>query len=225
MLKRSGRRYTGRKQAGLSLVELMVGMAVGMLVVAGAIMVVTTQLGDNRRLLLETQMQQDLRAAADIITRDLRRAGAWTDTARVGLWSATAAPQSNPYSDVSPDTAAAGQVDYGYYRNASYPTEYGFRLNNTGVLQSLLGIGWQDLTDAGVMEVTTFTVTPRNGPALQSPCARACAGGGTACWPTVTVRELDVVIEAKSRIDDAVRRSLRTTVRLRNDLVAGVCPP
>lgn len=64
------------RQRGLSLVELMVGIAVGLFVVAGAIGVVTTQLGDNRRLLLETQVQQDLRATADIITRELRRAGA-----------------------------------------------------------------------------------------------------------------------------------------------------
>jgi len=41
-------------------------------------MVLTTQLGDNRRLLLEAQMQQDMRTAADLISRDLRRAGYWT---------------------------------------------------------------------------------------------------------------------------------------------------
>ena len=51
----------------------MVGVAVGLFVVAAASMLVATQLSDNRRLTLETQVQQDLRAAADIITRELRR--------------------------------------------------------------------------------------------------------------------------------------------------------
>ncbi len=37
------------------------------------------QLSENRRVLLETQVQQDLRAAADIIARDLRRAGRQSD--------------------------------------------------------------------------------------------------------------------------------------------------
>ena len=55
----------------------MVGVAIGLFVVAAASMLVVTQLSDNRRLTLETQVQQDLRATADIITRELRRAGHW----------------------------------------------------------------------------------------------------------------------------------------------------
>ncbi|MBL0296208.1 MAG: hypothetical protein IPQ21_03185 [Betaproteobacteria bacterium] len=63
----------------------MVGITVGLFIVAAAAMLVTTQLGDNRRLLLETQVQQDLRATADIITRELRRAG----LAGARLWPAS----------------------------------------------------------------------------------------------------------------------------------------
>ena len=54
---------------------MMVGIAIGLFIVAGAVALVATQLGENRRMLLETQVQQDLRAAADIITRELRRGG------------------------------------------------------------------------------------------------------------------------------------------------------
>ena len=72
-----------QRQTGLSLVELMVGVAVGLFVVAGATLVVSNQLGDNRRLMLETQIQQDLRAAADLIARDLRRSGYWASVQRV----------------------------------------------------------------------------------------------------------------------------------------------
>ena len=53
-------------QRGLTLVELMVGLAVGLFVLAGATLVVSSQLNDNRTLLLETQIQQDLRAKARI---------------------------------------------------------------------------------------------------------------------------------------------------------------
>ena len=65
------------RQRGLSIVELMVGIAVGLFVVAAASTLVATQLSDNRRLMLETQVHQDLRAAADIITREVRRSGYW----------------------------------------------------------------------------------------------------------------------------------------------------
>ena len=66
-----------RAHRGMSLVELMVGITVGLLVVAGASLLVSSQLSENRRLLLETQVQQDLRATADIIARQLRRSGHW----------------------------------------------------------------------------------------------------------------------------------------------------
>jgi prepilin-type N-terminal cleavage/methylation domain-containing protein len=222
-----GRSPSYRHQRGLSLVEMMVGLAVGLLVVAGATMVVTTQLGDNRRLLLETQLQQDLRASADIITRDLRRTGAWTDDARFGLWSPSAAPQANPYTAATPASGVtASQVGYGYYRNASSPTVYGFKLEG-GVLKSLLGDSWQELTDRRVMTVTTFDVTARDGPAQQTPCPKLCPGlpaPATACWPAVTVRDFIVDITAQSVVDPAVRRSLSTSVRVRNDVVSGACP-
>jgi prepilin-type N-terminal cleavage/methylation domain-containing protein len=216
------------RQRGLSLVEMMVGLAVGLLVVAGATMVVTTQLGDNRRLMLETQLQQDLRASADVITRDLRRAGAWTDSASTSLWSATAAPASNPYTETTPASGdTASEVTYEYYRAAGSPTAYGFRLSS-GKLQTKLADTWQDLTDVRVMTVTAFDVTARDGPAQQTPCPKPCDPPlvAPACWSTVTVtvRDFVVAITAQSVADPAVQRSLSTSVRVRNDVITGACP-
>ena len=79
--RRSGQPWTRSRatQQGASLVELLVGVAVGLFIVAGATLIVSTQLSENKRLLAETQLQQDLRAAADIMTRELRRSGYWLD--------------------------------------------------------------------------------------------------------------------------------------------------
>ena len=60
----------------------MVGVTLGLFVVAAAALMVSTQLGENRRMLLESQLMQDLRAASDIITRDLRRASYTTNARR-----------------------------------------------------------------------------------------------------------------------------------------------
>ena len=86
-----------RSQRGLSLVELMVGIAVGLFVVAGAVMVVTTQLGDNRRLLLDAQLQQDLRATLDIVTREVRRAGGVADATALALSLIHISEPTRPY--------------------------------------------------------------------------------------------------------------------------------
>ena len=69
------RRHRG--QRGLSIVELLIGLAIGLFIVGGAIKLFVDNLTNNRRLLLETRVNQDLRAAADLIARDLRRAGYW----------------------------------------------------------------------------------------------------------------------------------------------------
>ena len=104
-----------RRQRGLSLVELMVGIAIGLLVVAAAATLMSTQLNDNRRLLLETQVNQDLRAAMDIVTRDLRRAGHWS-SAELAIWSAASAQQKNPYEAIG--LGGSTEVGYRYRRDS-----------------------------------------------------------------------------------------------------------
>jgi type IV pilus assembly protein PilW len=214
------------RQRGLTLVELMVGIAVGLFVVAAAAMLVATQLNDNRRLLLETQLQQDLRAAAEIITRELRRAGHWTLAERL-VWTAAGPNENNPFAEVSPTDEEATQASFRYMRRPGEEGPFGFRLATVGsgsaargVVQTLLaGGGWQDLTDSLVLDVTSFSVTPRHGPPLPIACARLCADGSTDCWPTLTVREFVVDIVARSVRDPLVERRLTTVVRPRNDLV------
>jgi len=182
-----------RRQRGLSIVELMVGVAIGLFVVAAATMLVSMQLSDSRRLMLETQVQQDLRATADIITRELRRAGHW-GKARDGVWYAgnAAEVRDNRYSaittvvDSAESTFADGEdsplVLFAYSRNGNEADEngtldsaeeLGFRLDG-GVIQSRLGeAGWQALTDGNTLTVTEFTMTMNRQP-LPLECPKTC---------------------------------------------------
>lgn len=221
------RAWGARSQRGLSLVELMVGVAVGLFVVAAAAMLVANQLSDNRRLLLETQLQQDIRASMDIITRQLRRAGA-LDTVPVqqGLsTSPTAGGAWNPFTDVvvTNPGGTAGQVDFKFILDPSQNT-FGFKLED-GALKTwvprvgLAGGNWQELTDKNSITVTEFKITPRIVQSSALPCPKLCSDGSTDCWPQLVLREYTVEISARSRTDASVQRSLRNDVRLRNDLV------
>jgi type IV pilus assembly protein PilW len=218
-------------QSGLSLVELMVGVAVGLFVVAGATVAVSNQLGDNRRLMLETQIQQDLRAATDVIARDVRRAGYW-GSAESGVWYAGAvAVASNPYTVLQPSVSdvPASAVTFAYSRSAAEngvrdaTDESGFRLSN-GAIEMSTGGGWQALTDSSTLRITNFQVTLKSQ-AVNLACFNKCAGGGTACWPTQVVRDITVDITGQAVHDPAVQRKSSSTVRLRNDVVNGACPP
>jgi prepilin peptidase dependent protein B len=220
------------RQSGLSLVEMMVGIAVGLIVVAAASLMVAGQLADNRRLLLETQLQQDLRAAADLISRELRRAGFWRDVHRSTAAAAELQGRlENPYRAVSPEpgTDSTDLVSFSYAdrqrtENNSVDDDerLGFRLNGI-TLETQLGNGnWQALTDPAVMRVTQFVVQPL----LQEvtlECALACSPGGSVCPPRQQLRSYAIDIRAEAVHDSRVQRSIRTLVRLRNDLLIGEC--
>jgi type II secretory pathway component PulJ len=210
---------TRRIQRGLSIVELMVGIAVGLFVVAGASLVTSSQLSDNRRMLVETQVQQDLRAAADIITRELRRAGYFGNDAARGVWYPTAGPIArNPRGTATPTVATASTTMFQYNRPGNF-NDFGFRLNS-GVIQTQINTGvWQDLTDSRTVVVTAFEIEPRFIQSTELPCRKACADGTASCWPKVSRREFHLTIQARSASDARVVRALESRVRLRNDLV------
>ena len=221
-------------QRGLSLVEMMVGIAVGLVVVAGAALLVSSQLGENRRLLIETQLQQDMRASMDIITRELRRVGTLLEpVALLGLAS-PAGSQDNEMARLSPTTSGAGVNTLEFrYQPPLPPYTFGFRRDSDGVVRSKLGSAWQELTDPNVLNVTAFTITPTHSSSMKLPCPRLCDNGTptdptddhTNCWPTVVVREINVSMTANARSDPTVQRTLTGNVRLRNDVVRYANPP
>jgi prepilin-type N-terminal cleavage/methylation domain-containing protein len=221
-------------QRGMSIVELMVGVAIGLLIVAAATLMMSGQLSENRRLLVEAQLQQDLRAAADIMTREIRRTGAMIEPQSLQtVWFDGATLVQ--HNDIAASLAVgADHVDFAYMVDgpASMQGPFGYRLNGTVIQSRMGGAGWQDLTDANVVEVLSLTTTPRTSTAVRLPCANECPGGGSNCWPTVAVREIQVDITARAKRDTTVQRSLSTRARLRNDRLtfsnAGLdqmCPP
>ena len=232
--------------SGLSIVELMIGIAIGLFIVAGATLMLTTQLGDNRRLLLEAQVQQDLRDAADMISRDIRRAGYWGQSYQQ-VWPAAGAA-SNPYTRIDPANAPLGTTAIEYDRStdeegavfgtddnavdaaANRPRErVGFRLNGTSPARTIdykLGANsWQALTDSEVLDVTTFqmvlTSRPVDVPCGAGPCPMTNA---TGCRLVQVYRDVMITIVAQARHDPSVQKSLRDIVRLRNSVPDAVCP-
>lgn len=218
-------------QHGLSLVELLVGLALGLFIVAVAGTLLVTQTPEQRRLAAEQRLMQDLRTAADVVTRDLRRAGHW-GAAASGVWMpAASGVGANPYAPLAPDVAASDAANWRYSRDAvenhalDANEQFGLRLRN-GAIELGLGAGqWQSLTDSGTLVVTALEVAPTvQTIELVGHCERPCPVGDPACPPRLQVRRLSLAITARSSTDAAVVRSLRSEVRVRNDAVSGACP-
>jgi len=223
-------------QRGVSLVELMVGIAIGLILVAAASMLMSMQLGENRRLLVETQLQQDMRAAMDVIARELRRVGAQSENlALQGLWVEGGGPAlKNTYAESPSATVSGTAVDnlvYGYWQPGVGTAAFGFKLEDERIKMRIGGV-WQELTDRNVMEVTAFTITPQNSNSIRLPCPKPCVGttNPTDCWPEVQVREFAVTLTGRAGNLPGIDRSLTSNVRLRNDYLrfntgtADLCP-
>lgn len=221
-------RSTG--QRGFTLVELMIGLALGLLVAAAATTLLVAQLREQRSLAIENRLMQDLRTASDVIVRDLRRAGHWGAAASGIRAAGSDGVATNPYAALTPDGAASDAARFRYSRDAAENhtvdanEEFGLRLRN-GAIELLLGAGnWQSLTDAGTLTVTGFAITPTTQEvSLAEHCAVPCPVGSTTC-PRQQVRSLAVVVTARSAADASVVRSLRSELRVRNDALLGACP-
>lgn len=217
------------RQRGLSIIELLIGTAVGMAVIGGAAMLTAKNLGGSRLMLAEARLNEDLRNAADLLTRDLRRAGFWGNAIKGTIAEgATSVTLKNPYSAASaPHTQ---HVSYGFSREISADDDkqaagetFGFRLQDDA-LQMGSGDNWTDVTDKNSMKVTRFAITPTETTvSLGQYCPTTCTLGTPDC-PRMKIRTYAVHIEGTSVRDVDIKRSLRSTVRVRNDEVSGACP-
>jgi prepilin peptidase dependent protein B len=226
---------------GLSIVEMMVGIVVGLFLVAGATTVFVTHLGNSRQMLVEARVNQDLRAATDLISRDLRRAGYWENAVSGTIAAASGVTTPNPYVAITP--TGTSQIEYLFARNADNTVDnneaFGFRrtvdgATGRGVIQMKTDNTptWQTVTDPTVIDVgagglnivATTTIVPVGG-----ACAKVCpppVGATYTCPnpPTLTLRQYDITLTAAAVADTRVIRTLQTRARVRNDQPAGVCP-
>jgi prepilin peptidase dependent protein B len=234
-------------QRGLSIIEFLVGLAVGLFVVGGAAKLFVDYIGSNRTLLLETRVNQDLRAAADLVARDLRRAGYWRNSPSAMYVGASAPTAANPYAGIA---LSSGTLTYAYAKDndnalAAGTEAFGFRASG-GALQMLVGGNWQQLTDpntltinAGDLSITEtaprvvdlFTTCPCIG---KLTCTQnsfkdpnpdtGVTGTNFATRPRVVVRQYVVSITGRAPANANIVRTLTEVVRPRNDQSLGACP-
>ena len=110
MLMRASGTHPGNgvaRNAGFSLVELMVALVLGLIVSAAVVALVVAIIHANRQTLQATRLNQELRATLAVIANDLRRARSVDDPLSVAV-----AAGGNPYRAVS--TATGGCVVYAY---------------------------------------------------------------------------------------------------------------
>lgn len=230
-----------RGQSGFSVIELMVGLVIGLFVVGGAIKLFVDYLGRNRTIALEARVNQDLRAAADLIARDVRRAGYWQNAA-TSVWNSTTSSfNTNAYRAISVGTAnGSSQITYAYSKDNNDAVDAavearGFQIGADGSLQMKQGGNWQSVTDPNTLSIAMAitehieTVDLWNGCSCLNDlsCTQASfqtGGANFATRPRAVISDYIVTLTGTSRTDGSVQRSIVERIRVRNDQPAGTCP-
>lgn len=238
------------RQKGFSLVESMVGITLGLFVVTGALVLMSTMTKNNRDLMVETRLIQDLRTSSDLVARDIRRAGYWASAASGVYIPGSMAPiPQNAYRNIIPGSCDdASAVAAALSSPASTPTlsslcyyiEQGTPNNATSTLEMFgfkLGTGPNDGNKAGVLysfvagntpqalsDPNTVIITQFN--LIPSPMTISLSSncvGTPANPPQVVVRAFEIELRGHPPSDNNLVRAVRTKARVRNDAVSGSC--
>lgn len=209
---------------GLTLIDLLLGMALGLFLCATAGALLLSQLREHKHLLAETLLQQDLRNAMAVIQHEIRRAGA--EVAAHELVPSPGAGPRLPRTAVAVGVLQAGlpasgattgdglllNFDRAAGASATQQVDRGFRLSQ-GQLQYLLEHTWQPWSNSQTVRFTALTVRlARQRIKGLCPCKST-----TACPAALQQLSIDLALTGQSRLDPQTVRSLSSTVRVRND--------
>lgn len=194
---------TSRKaQLGLNLVELMIGLVVGLIVLAAMTSVYLNASRGSKDTLNANRLNQDLRAVMDIMVADIRRAGYW-GTAVSGSTNPFTTRSGTAITDIyiPASTCILYSYDATYRDNDTTGTpspagvdSFGYRLSGNAV-QTLTAttlinnssgcsnnaITWNNLTDPNVIRISTLTFTTGR-PVAGEPGSQCLNADSGATW-------------------------------------------
>jgi prepilin peptidase dependent protein B len=148
-----------QRQRGITVIELLIGISVGLLVVSGAITMYISSIRSSNDTLRASKLNQEISALMNVITNDLRRAGYWENATLAGNYNENPFSQENATAltviDDMTNDAPQGATGQGtclvYAYDATYlPGDvagaldaadlFGFRLNGTVVQMRQSGV-------------------------------------------------------------------------------------
>lgn len=235
-----------KSASGLSLTELMIGLLVGTLVVAGGVKIFSSNVkssSDNTHL---NTLNQDLRTMLELMLHDIRRAGYATSQPDVNVDNKIdELLKNNPFSEIQIDNGNTCIV-YTYNKNANATVDnnerFGFKLmtdNSFNPPKKVLKVRrsataltcnvgtWENMTapDIEITELTfTLSETPLNvSKALSNPLdpPELTCNSGDKCQ---YVRTVNLMIHGRSTDDPQVTQLLTGSVKIRNDRYLASAP-
>jgi len=212
---------------GLTLIELLIAMVLGVIVTGTVISFFATTVRHNSDNLQMIRLNQELRGAMSLISRDLRRAGyfnsATATTTYLNQFGGSGDCIYFAY-DIDADGTVNDYQDYIAFKLENGEIKAGNGVSeavNCGTPSSPTAVSWEAITeyDSSSSDRSDIQIT-----ALQFQPECAIAGGAVAssftCSGGVEVRNVIVTItgQVTTPVDGTVvSRTLTETIKLRND--------
>ncbi len=205
------------KYKGLTLIEMLIALVLGLFVTAVIISVFSTNVRSSTENLQMIRLNQELRGAMSLMSDEFKRAGY------------SAFPVTSTFMNRTNFTTTCANYSYDINSNSSVDAVeyYGFRLDEAnkkidwGSFLTSTGCStgsWQPITDPNIAEITTLTFVT-NGSVNSNGVS-----GNTAFTTTTGVSVYDVTITLVGTVDlphsnaaNDPRRTIEETIRIRND--------
>lgn len=220
-----------RFQAGVSLIEVMIGLALSLIVTGAMVSLMANTMGTATRIIQMTQLTDELRNSMSMMSRDIRRANYSANSiycyGNVDCGLDGSATQSADIAITGTDNVDRCFI-FGLDRNwdgdASNDGAGGFRratVGGVGVVEMWVGdsspncaaasTDWVAVTDPDFVDITIFAI---NDAASFTQTLEDEAG------TTVTqrTRQIQMQISGQLILDNSINRTIEDTITVRNDL-------
>ncbi len=193
-----------KNQKGLTLIEMMIAMVIGLLIVGTVITIFITNVRSNRDFVSMTRLNQELRGVMTFVSDELKKAGYSAD------------PEKDDFVDEL-TLSGANCLRYGYDEDGDGSLDaderFGFQLNANAIewansntdITGCSSPDWEDITDTNIAFITVFNLTPI--PPVPIPAG------------TVDIYQMTVTITGTTELSGGTTatRTVSEVIRIRND--------
>jgi len=221
-----------KRQAGLTLIEMMIAMVLGLFVTAVIITVFSTNVRSSTENIKMIRLNQELRGVMTMMVDEIKRAGYSADPTNSDFMD-----DFNVFPTAPPHTCLRYSYDENRDGIRDANERFGFKLEDDTVKWTtsggdpntapICGVGvWTELTDPNLAFITTLDSAPASD--FKIIGSANSVGGGvsgiTALTTTTGISVYDVTITLTGITDlphsspaNDPRRTIIETIRIRND--------
>ena len=222
-------------QAGATLIELMVGMVVGLIVIAGVINIFLVTGTNSSDIMLSARLSNEMSSSISVMIDEIRRAGFWG--------TASAGDINNPFTQSTTDLQildSGNCILYTYDRDQDGTVDaeeyFGFKMASGAIQMRMTGTTtsdctngtWEAISDSDITTITGLTFSTTGYECVNSSTddnwSSTCDDAGHADYvaPTtgdvmIEIRQVDITLVGALASDTFVAKEYQESVRVRND--------